>query len=138
MSANAGDIYFCPKFPFRDGEIGRKYLVLLNSPVNNDPYIFCRTTSQQKNKSLKEYCQEDRLLFLLLAGKDFFPKNTWLQFYELYGFTVQEVHNLHLKNDLEYKDKLQDLTVRQIKNCIKKCKDDIKIRHLKYIFKKSG
>ena len=136
MSAKAGEIFFCPEFPFKDGEIGKKYLVLLNSPANKDPYIFCRTTSQQKRKILKEDCQEDWLMFFLLSGKDVFPENTWLQFYELYAFTLEELLKLHTDNDLEYVAKLQDLTVRQIKNCIKECKEDIKKSYLKYIFSK--
>ena len=28
----------------------KKFLVLLNNPINNDPYVFCRTTTQQKTK----------------------------------------------------------------------------------------
>ena len=120
MGAQAGEIYYCPKFPFKDGEIGNKCLVLLNSPINNDRYVFCRTTSRQKNKTMKEYCQEDRLFFFLRAGKGHFPENTWLQFYELYSFKIEKFLKLHTENGLEYRAKLKGLTVRQIKNCIKK------------------
>ena len=45
MGAKSGEIFFPPKFPFKNGEIGEKYLILLNNPTNNDPYVFCRATS---------------------------------------------------------------------------------------------
>ena len=122
MSAQSGEIYHCPEFPFEDGEIGRKFLVLLNSPTNKDDFIFCLSTSQQKDKTLKECCQEEMAVFFLRAGKDFFPKNTWLKFDGLYSFTLEKFLKLHTDNDLECVAKLQDLTVRQIKKCIKKCK----------------
>jgi len=138
MSAKAGEIFYCPKFPFEDGAPSPKCLVLLNTPQENEPYIFCKTTSKQKNKLLTEYCQPDDDLFLLLANKDFFMKNTWLQFYKLYGYTLQEFLDLHTKNNLEFKGKLKDLTMRQIINCIKKCKRDIKKSYLSLILKRIG
>ena len=136
MSASAGDLFFCPKFTFKDRKIGKKFLVLLNTPEIDDPYIFCRTTSQQKTKHLKEYCQPEWKLFLLLANKDFFPLNTWLQLYELYAFTLEEFLELHTKKNLKWVGRLQDLTVRQIKNCVKQCKEDIKKYYLSFILKK--
>jgi len=33
MSAKAGEIFFCPKFTFKDHKAGKKFLVLLNTPV---------------------------------------------------------------------------------------------------------
>ena len=75
-------------------------------------------------------------MFFLRAEEDFFNKNTWLQFYELYPFTLEKFLKLHTDNGLEYVDKLQDLTVRQIKNCIKKCKEDIKKSLFDLIFSK--
>ena len=138
MSAKAGEIYFCPLFPFKNGEVGAKFLVLLNTPQKNEPFIFCKTTSQQKYKQLTEYCQPDYNLFLLLANKDFFTKNTWLQFYELYEFTNSEFLDLHTNNKLEFKGKLKDLTMRQIINCIKKCKRDIRKSYLTLILKRIG
>ena len=136
MNIGVGDVFFCPKFPYKNGKVGIKYLVLLNSPKEKEPYIFCRTTSQQKNKSLNEFCQPEWKLFFLKENSDFFMQNTWLQFYELYEFTLNEFLDLHNNNNLEWKGKLKELTIRQIKNCIKKCKKDISKHFLHYIFKK--
>lgn len=134
MGVGIGDIFFCPRFPFKDKTEGIKYLVLLNSPQEIEPYIFCKTTSQQKNKPLKEFCQPDRTLFLLKENVDYFPKNTWLQFYELYGLTLNEFLDLHKNNGLEWKGKLKEITCKQIRNCIKKCKKDIGKYYLKFLF----
>lgn len=121
----AGDIFYCPKFEFKNGEIGKKLLILLNNPTpeNKQPYSICKTTSQPKNKSYKPYCQEEDNLFLLRAQADFFQTDTWLQLYELYLFTQEEFINLKFKNDLKPMGSLKDVTMRQIRNCIKKCKD---------------
>ena len=135
MGIGIGDIFFCPKFPYKNGDLGRKCLVLLNSPQEKEPYIFCKTTSQQKNKSLNEFCQPEWQLFFLKENTDFFKKNTWFQFYELYPFTLEEFLDLHKNNSLEWKGKLKDITIRQIKNCIKKCSKDINRIFLKYILK---
>ncbi len=136
MGAKAGEIFFCPEFTFKDGKVGKKCLVLLNNPTNKDHYIFCLSTSQQKDKILKEHCQEDWKMFFLRAGEDFFIKNTWLKFDKLYSFTLEEVLKSHTDKGLECVAKLQDLTMKQIKNCIKKCKEDIKKSYFEYIFSK--
>jgi len=45
-----GTIYHHRKLVFHNGFIGKKYLILLNTPGKNEPYLFVKTTSQKKDK----------------------------------------------------------------------------------------
>lgn len=131
----AGDIFYCSKFTYKNGETGKKLLVLLNSPINDEPFIICKTTSQSKNKPTNPGCHPNLDLFLILKKNDYFNENTWLQFYELYEFDKTEFFNLKTKCGLEYKSSLKNITVKQIINCLKKCKGIIKY-HLELILKR--
>jgi hypothetical protein len=42
-----GAIYHHNKLVFHNGFTGKKYLILLNTPVKNEPYLFVKTTSQK-------------------------------------------------------------------------------------------
>lgn len=90
-----GTIYHHKEMIFHNGFTGKKYLVLLNTPSNNEPYIFVKTTSQQKNKPTSSGCIKKRSLFFIPGGKTFFPKNTWVQLYEIY--TIRPIISESLK-----------------------------------------
>lgn len=79
-----GTIFKNARFVFEDGIVGNKYLILLNTPSQGEPYLLVKTTSQQKNKPSTPGCIKHMSLFFVPAGKTFFPKDTWLQLYELY------------------------------------------------------
>ena len=76
-----GTIFFHKKFEFRDGEIGRKLLILLNIPdiKKNIPALDCRTTSNPKNKPCKRGCYDTKNLFMIPAKHDFFDLDTWVR-----------------------------------------------------------
>jgi len=71
-----GAIYHHRQLVFHNGFTGKKYLVLLNTPTKKEPYIFVKTTSQQKNRPTKPGCIQEKSLFFIPAGKTFFKKNT--------------------------------------------------------------
>ena len=48
-----GAIYHHKNLQFHNGFTGNKYLVLLNSPGKNEPYMTVKTTSQKKKINLK-------------------------------------------------------------------------------------
>ena len=81
-----GTIFHHKKFPFRNGEIGNKLLILLNTPGKNDPYLFVKTTSQKKDRPSKSGCIENRSLFFIPAKNAFFKEDTWIQLYDIYPF----------------------------------------------------
>ncbi len=110
-----GVIYHHPKLIFHDGAIGKKYLILLNSPKENEPYLFVKTTSQQKNRPIKAGCIKERSLFFIPAGKTFFQKDTWVQFYDLYEFTPSEIDN---NKEITIEGTLSVKLIDEIVNCL--------------------
>ena len=131
-----GDILFHPQFKFTDGEIGRKYLILLNNPdlQKSEPFLLCKTTSNPKGKPQKQGCYPDRNLYVLDAGFDFFPEKTWIQFYEIFEAQSNDLIRDHFEYGLEIKKTLREQTINEIVNCIKKS-DDISEYHLSFLRK---
>ena len=78
-----GAIYHHRQLVFHNGFTGKKYLILLNTPGKKEPYLFVKTTSQKKDKPSTTGCIKERSLFIIPAGRIFFPKDTWIQLYEL-------------------------------------------------------
>ena len=78
-----GTIYHHRQMVFHNGFTGKKYLILLNTPGKKEPYLFVKTTSQKKDKPSTTGCIKERSLFFIPAGRIFFPKDTWIQLYEL-------------------------------------------------------
>lgn len=81
-----GTIFYHGKFLFKNGEIGKKYLILLNTPSKGEPYLLVKTTSQRKDKPITPGCIKRHSLFFIPARRAFFPENTWVQLYELYEY----------------------------------------------------
>ena len=118
-----GEIFFHKNLEFFNGEFGKKLLVLLNTPKKQENYIFCKTTSQEKERPKVPGCHPNKSLFFIPAGQEFLNENTWIQLEEFHQFHATTVLQHKWKGYLERKGKLQDLTIRQIINCIKKLKD---------------
>jgi len=130
-----GHILFHKKFEFKNGELGEKLIIILNNPdPSKEPYLVCRTTSQEKNKPRKFGCNKELSLFYLPANHDFFEKDTWIQLYEIFPFNASSLLDDHFKGELEVIGKLRELTIRQLINCVKKIKD-IAAAHKKLILK---
>lgn len=89
-----GAIYHHSQLVFHNGFIGKKYLILLNSPAKKEPYLFVKATSQQKDKPAKIGCIKERSLFFIPACKTFFKKNTWVQLYELYPIPPDDIDSM--------------------------------------------
>lgn len=131
----SGTIIYWPNFQFSDGGSADKYFVLLNAPVSfNDLLIFCKTTSRKKDKIEREGCIPELSLFMIKGGKEHFPVDTWLQFYELYEFSPKELLVAKFGKGVEREGVLSDLTMRQIRNCLKRCQD-VSRRHLSLVLK---
>jgi len=131
-----GNILYHKRFEYTNGEIGKKLLVVLNDPdPAKEPYLLCRVTSQEKGKLRKFGCQEDPSFFFLPAGHDFFDKDTWVQLYEIFEVEADSLLKDHFEGHLEPRGALQEMTIRQLMNCIKKIKD-ISGKHKKMILGK--
>ena len=126
-----GTILFHPSFEFTNGEIGRKYLIMLNTPEikKSEPFLFCKTTSQSQNKPPTPGCHAEKNLYCIDAHYDFFPKKTWVQFFEMFEVNYDEFIKQHFELGLEVKGELKTETISAIINCIKKS-DDVSAYYL--------
>jgi hypothetical protein len=126
-----GDILFHPHFKFSDGEAGKKFLIILNTPdlQESEPYLFCKTTSQSQKKPQTPGCHAERNLYCIDANFDFFLQKTWVQFFEIFEANYAEFIKQHFSLGLEVKGQLQPSTINAVINCIKKS-DDVSGYHL--------
>jgi hypothetical protein len=116
-----GTIYHHSQLVFHNGFIGKKYLILLNSPSKDEPYLFVKTTSQQKNKPETLGCIKDRSLFFIPAGKMFFKKDTWVQLYEIYEFLPDDIDN---NADITVEGSLDVKMIEKIVDCLFLAEED--------------
>jgi len=110
-----GAIYHHRQLVFHNGFTGKKYLVLLNTPAKKEPYIFVKTTSQQKNKPTKPGCIQNKSLFFIQAGKTFFKKNTWVQLYELYPIPPEDIDSM---DEITFEGNLDVKIIDDVVNCL--------------------
>lgn len=131
-----GCILFDTKFAFRDNEIGEKLIILLNNPDlrENEPYLFCRTTSRERPPYLiktPKGCQKNSNYFFINECS-FFPKDTWLLLNDIHEYDCTRMLKKHFDKEIKIIDCINKITLRQIKNCIKDS-IDISYKHLKMI-----
>jgi len=100
---------------FHNGFAGKKYIILLNSPAKKEPYLFVKTTSQQKDNPARTGCIRELSLFFIPAGKSFFKKDTWIQLYELYEFTPDEIDN---NKEITLEGSVDVKMIDEIVNCL--------------------
>ena len=138
IELKSGCILFDRKFKFRDNEIGEKLIILLNKPNlrENEPYLFCRTTSRERPPYLiktPKGCQRDSNYFFINECS-FFPKDTWLLLNDIREYDCTRILKKHFDKEIKIIDCINEITLRQIKNCIK-YSEDISEKHLKMILK---
>jgi len=116
-----GTIFHHRQLVFHNGFVGKKYLILLNTPSKNEPYIFVKTTSQQKGKPTKIGCIKSHSTFFMPAGKTFFPKDTWVQLFELYPIPAADINN---SNGISIVGGLNAKMIDDIVNCLFESEED--------------
>ena len=132
-----GEVLCHDRFRFTDGTFGKKLLVVLNNPAARDPCIVVKTTSQShRYQGAKPGCNPNRRVFYLLdTAKEIIRGDTYIQLEETFELPVADMTASVLKKELSSLGKLSDLSLSQIKNCLKKVRLDIPERHYKLIFK---
>ncbi len=110
-----GAIYHHSHLVFHNGFTGKKYLILLNSPAKDEPYLFVKATSQKKDKPAKPGCIKDRSLFFIPGGTTFFKKDTWIQLYEIYPIPPDNIDNL---SEITLEGNLDVKMIDDIVNCL--------------------
>jgi len=110
-----GAIYHHNQLIFHNGVTGKKYLILLNTPVKDEPYLFVKTTSQKKDKPSTPGCIKKRSLFFLPSRKTFFKLDTWVQLYQVYQISPRDIDtdkNITFEGDLDVR------LIDEIVNCL--------------------
>jgi hypothetical protein len=106
---------------FHNGFTGKKYLVLLNTPSKREPYLFVKATSQKKDKPTTPGCIKNRSLFFIPVGKTFFPKDTWVQLFDLYKFSPNDIDT---DNNISVVGSLDAKIIDDIVNCLFDSEED--------------
>jgi len=111
---------------------GIKFIILINSPVKNDPCLFLKVTSQQKNKPATPGCIPKHGVFFIPQGQTRFKLNTWVQLYPIYEIAQKEIAK---NKDISPKGKLDSkMTGDLIKCLLSSQEDDISQYHRDLIF----
>lgn len=122
-----GTIYHHRRLVFKNGFAGKKYIILLNTPGPNDPYLFVKTTAQKKDKPSKPGCIENRSLFFIPAKTTFFESDTWIQLHEIYSITPDVVIK---DSDITEEGRFDLKLIEKIVNCLfLSSEDDISPDH---------
>ena len=116
-----GAIYHHNELVFHNGVVGKKYLILLNTPAKNEPYLFVKTTSQKKDKPATPGCIKERSLFFIPAGKTFFKLDTWVQLYEIYPIQPKDIDT---DKNITIKDQIEVKMIDDIVNCLFEAEED--------------
>jgi hypothetical protein len=116
-----GAIYHHIQLIFQNGHIGKKYLILLNSPGKNEPYLFLKTTSQKKDRPAIAGCIKHRSLFFIPAGKSFFKLDTWVQLYEIYPVSLKIIDT---NKDITIEGSLDVKMIDDIVSCLFKAEEN--------------
>lgn len=124
-----GAIYHHRRLVFHNGFVGKKYLILLNTPSENEPYVFVKTTSQKKDKPTTPGCIKKRSLFFIPAGKTFFILDTWVQLFEIYPIQPKDIDT---NKDITVEGSLDVKMIDDIVNCLFEAEEE----NISSIFKK--
>jgi len=79
-----GAIFHHEDLPFHDGESKNKFIILLNTPTQNEPCLFVIATSQQKNKPATAGCLKEHAAFFIPEKSTRFQLPTWLVLFPVY------------------------------------------------------
>jgi len=120
----AGDVIYFIDFTFDDNSIQNKLLIILNNPQDDEPYLVCLTTSQQKKWRRKELgCHAEDNYYFVDKNQDEFDEDTWVVFEKIYTLDVAQVLNSCLKDGSYKLFELDKSLWKALKNCISKSKD---------------
>lgn len=66
----AEDVFYFINFKFDDGVVRNKLLVILNTPIEDEPYLVCLTTSQPKKWRInKSGCYPENNYYFVDSSK---------------------------------------------------------------------
>lgn len=118
-----GTIFHHHQLVYENGTVGKKYIILLNTPSKSEPYLFIKATSKKKDKPTTPGCIKNHRysLFFIPAGKTFFPLDTWVQLSELYRISPEDIHT---NSDISVVGSLDAKMIDDIVNCLFETEED--------------
>lgn len=130
-----GDIYLDSQFPYYNGSIGKKLFVVLNEPINVEPYLVVKTTSQLKSRIYAKGCNpQSGVFYIPVSSGSWFEEDTLIQLLEIHEFSQEEFLKGTLSDKvIVFKETLPSQIVAQIINCVRKLKQDVSEKHFKMV-----
>lgn len=120
----AGDVFYFINFKFDDGSARNKLLIILNTPVEDEPFLVCLTTSQAKKWRLNKLgCYSEQNYYFVDSLQENFEKDTWIVFERIYEVDAAKLLNSHFKDGSVKLFELQPDLWKALKNCIAKSRD---------------
>ena len=131
-----GQVLFYENYPFEDGTAKDKLFVILYVADINSPCLVLKTTSQSKRyKGCQEGCDpQKRVFFVPLTWRECFPLDTYIQLPQIIEIPSAEIFAGTLSKRMRLRNTLSIERVKQLKNCLKKFKEDISLQHWKLIY----
>ncbi len=135
-----GDIICYKNYEFEDGSKKPKLFVVLNMADGNTPCLVLMTTSQSKHyPNVKEGCNQRKInscFFVPAKWGNCFTLDTYLQLPKIIEFSVNELlQGSMVTKQISVTSSIPSDCLAQLKNCLKRFKDDISEKHWKLIFK---
>ena len=115
-----GEIVYSKKYTFPDGSISDKFIINLNDPQPNEPYLILLVTSKQYFRETKPGCHSSVGYYVIPEKVDYFDRDiTWVLFNTLKEFTLEEELRESWNYNFVTKAHLKPATLRAIINCLK-------------------
>ena len=135
--AQKGDIVYIENFQFSDGTIGKKLAVILHDGRISTPYLLVKTTSNPKRYSgVNPGCSVEKKVFFIPQGKDGLHTDTYVQLDDIIPFDAIEMVRGHWSKTIKYTLTLQPQRFNELRNCLRRLKDDIPVRYFQMLFGK--
>ncbi len=132
-----GDIIFINDFEFDDGSKRDKLFVVLNVTNGGTPCLVLKTTSQSKRyPDVTQGCNPNKKVFFVpISWESCFKVDTYIPMPQIFEFSAPDLIKGALKKQIAVINSLSQNCFAQLKNCLKKFKEDISERHWHIIFK---
>jgi hypothetical protein len=142
----AGEVLFYRDYEYPDGgkPTNKLFVIINNTADTATPFLVLKTTSQSRRyQGVRKGCNPDKKVFFLEGGaKELFDGNTlheptYVQLPLIIEFSQTSILQARLKDRVSILTgvRLSPLCIAQLKNCLKKFKQDISAKNIELIFK---
>lgn len=130
-----GDIICVNDFEFEDGSKRDKLFVVLNVVDGKTPCLVLKTTSQSaRYPGVTQGCNAGKKAFFVPSSwEPCFKVDTYIQMPQIFEFSAPELIKGGLNKQIIVINSLSLNCLAQLKNCLKKFKEDISEHHWQII-----